>query len=112
MPPSGVVMREVMAISQRNTPKSSDNAHTQRLSGTPKRFSFITSNLFGPEQDTEEPTESLSSVFAIVSDREDSILAVPASAVTDALSQSQKSGEIYHHDRIKYPRISTNPRWI
>ena len=101
-----------MAISQRNTPKSSDNAHTQRLSGTPKRFSFITSNLFGPEQDTEEPTESLSSVFAIVSDREDSILAVPASAVTDALSQSQKSGEIYHHDRIKYPRISTNPRWI
>ena len=82
-----------MAISQRNTPKSADNGHTQRLSGTPKRFSFITSNLFGPEQDTDlDPIDSLSSVFGTMTERKDSVPAMPTEAVTAALSQSQKSG--------------------
>lgn len=84
MPPSGVVMREVMAISQRNTPKSGDSSHTPRLSGTPKRFSFITSNLFGPEPDQCEGERSDSYIH----------LTVPNSAVTAALAMSPRAGEV------------------
>jgi hypothetical protein len=81
MPPSGVVMREVMAISQRNTPKSSDNAHTPRMAGTPKRFSFVTSDLFGPESEEAEHTGS-----------------GPNSAVSAALAMSPRAGDVDMHN--------------
>lgn len=83
MPPSGVVMREVMAISQRNTPKSSDSAHTPRMSGTPKRFSFVTSNLFGPESEESERSDPFQHTGT-----------GPNPAVSAALAMSPRAGDV------------------
>ena len=89
MPPQGVVMREVMAISQRKTPKGTESEPVPRITSTPKRFSFITNNLFGPEADSADGT----GVYRNVGARSVSCPSFPMADVADALATSEKSGE-------------------
>lgn len=90
MPPQGLVMREVMAISQRKTPKSGESEPAPRVTSIPKRFSFITNNLFGPEADA---TDDATGAYRNVGARSVSCPSFPTADVVDLLTISEKSGE-------------------
>lgn len=78
-----------MAISQRKTPKSGESEPVPRITSTPKRFSFITNNLFGSEADSAYGT----GVYRNVGARSVSCPSFPTADVADALGPSEKSGD-------------------